>query len=668
MIYRIFILSLFLVSFSPVIFSQTVCTTLGQNPGTAFPVCGTASFTMASVPICGDRQVPGPCTNVPLTDKNPFWYKFTCFTAGTLSFLITPNTISDDYDWQLFDITNRDPNEVYTNPALFVACNWSGDGGVTGASAAGTSLVRCDGLGVPRFSSMPSLIQGHDYILLVSHFSNSQSGYSLSFGGGTANITDPLTPGLLNARAACDGTKITVKLNKKMKCNSLAGNGSDFSLSAALATITAAIGNVCNTGFDTDSITLSLSAPLPPGNYSIRIETGVDGNNLLDNCSRQIPTGQTIPLTVFPVAPTPMDSIQRTGCAPIILELVFRDAMLCSAIAPDGSDFIVTGNPGVTVTSASGVCTTGLTRIIRVVLSAPLQKAGVFQLKLQPGTDGNTLLNECGASTSAGATVSFSTADTVSALFNTVTRPGCLADTVQYSHSRQNGVNNWKWSFDNGITCIAADTTIVYATFGQKQATLLVSNGTCSDTAAFSINLDNRVNADFQSTSVVCPGDPATFTDNSTGPVVSWNWNFGNGSNSITKTPAPQFYPAGNTVRNILLRLIVTNSAGCADTASGTIRVVSNCYISVPKAFTPNRDGLNDFLHPTNAYKARDLYFRIFNRSGQLLFETRDWTYQWDGSFKGNPQDPGTYVWILQYTNTETGKKFELKGSTILIR
>ncbi|MEO7120490.1 MAG: PKD domain-containing protein, partial [Ginsengibacter sp.] len=98
--------------------SQT-CTTLGQNPSTAFPVCGTSAFSQGTVPLCGGRSVPGGVcsgsgTNqAPLTDINPFWYKFTCFKAGTLGFLITPNNLSDDYDWQLFDITGHDPGDIY---------------------------------------------------------------------------------------------------------------------------------------------------------------------------------------------------------------------------------------------------------------------------------------------------------------------------------------------------------------------------------------------------------------------------------------------------------------------------------------------------------------------------------------------------------------------------
>ncbi len=648
--------------------AQNLCTTLGQNPGTAFPVCGTDTFSISSVDICGGRFLRTPCT-IPIPDKNPYWYKFTCFTAGTLSFVITPNIITDDYDWQLFDVTNRNPDDVYTDASLFVACNWSGDGGLTGADFTGTNLVRCDGYGVPRFSMMPTLVQGHTYLLLVSHFSNSQSGYSLSFGGGSASITDPVNPNLLRARAACDGTKISVKLNKKMKCSSIAADGSDFSISPAIAPIIGAAGIDCTNSFDMDSIVITLGGILPPGNYTVKIETGTDGNNLLDNCNRGIPSGQSLPVTVFPLTPTPMDSLSKIACAPGVLELVFKDPMLCNSIAADGSDFIITGTSGVIVAGAVGVCSAGgVTNIVQVRLSAPIQIAGAFQIVLQRGTDGNTILNECGVETPAGSFRNFITSDTVSALFNYAINFGCKADTVNYTHDGRNGVNNWLWNFDNSITRTTQNTTVVYPTFGTKQATLIVSNGTCSDTATATILLNNNVTASFISTAVVCPGDPAIYTDSSTGPVTSWSWLFGNGNTSTLQAPPPQFYPSSNVIRDIPIRLIVKNNFGCADTAINFIRVVGNCYIAIPKGFSPNNDGLNDFLYPTNAYKARDLLFRVYNRVGQLIFETKDWTNKWDGSFKGNPQDPGTYVWVLHYTNIDTGKRFELKGSTVLIR
>nr|MCU0396303.1 gliding motility-associated C-terminal domain-containing protein [Chitinophagaceae bacterium] len=64
----------------------------------------------------------------------------------------------------------------------------------------------------------------------------------------------------------------------------------------------------------------------------------------------------------------------------------------------------------------------------------------------------------------------------------------------------------------------------------------------------------------------------------------------------------------------------------------------------------------------------RDLHFRVYNRYGQLLWETRDWTRKWDGRLNGRPLDTGTYVWMLEYTDGDSGKKVSQKGTTVLIR
>jgi gliding motility-associated-like protein len=95
--------------------------------------------------------------------------------------------------------------------------------------------------------------------------------------------------------------------------------------------------------------------------------------------------------------------------------------------------------------------------------------------------------------------------------------------------------------------------------------------------------------------------------------------------------------------------------------------VVNNCYIAVPSAFTPNHDGLNDYLYPLNAYKATNLNFIVYDRLGRILFETKDWTKKWDGTVAGMTQPAGTYVWILNYTD-ENNIKVSLKGTTVLIR
>ena len=660
---------LFLIVANQFVTAQT-CPNFGQGPQTAFPVCGTTVFQQDSVPICNGSAVPSQCTDITYSDKNPYWYKFTCFVGGTFAFVITPIDLSDDYDWQLFDVTGRNPSAIYTDVSLFVACNWSAEPGQTGTSAAGTSLVNCQGPGVPQFSSMPTLITGHNYVLLVSHFTDTQVGYSLSFGGGTADITDPLPPHTVKADAGCDSKTITVKLNKKMKCASLAVDGSDFSINTTAINIIGASGVGCSTtGFDMDSVVLVLSNPIAPGNYIVTTKNGTDGNTLKDNCDRLLPKDEALPITIYPLVPTPMDSLTKPGCSPQTLELVFRKPILCSSIAADGSDFSIIGPYPVTVTGATGNCAGSLTSKIYVQFSAPLVVAGNFIIRLNTGTDNNTLFDICSQETPAGSILPFEIKDTVNADFYYNVLYGCQQNTVSYNHNGNNGVNSWNWNFDNTQFSNLQNPVINYTVFEQKQTTLIVSNGVCSDTSAASLYFDNLLHAKFEITSLVCPGDKAFIKNTTIGNVISnWSWDLGNGSSSNIKDPPPQTYNVQNSSYATLIKLVVTNNYGCKDSAIQKISIINNCYIAVPSAFTPNSDGLNDYLYPLNAYKALNLDFTVYNRFGQRLFHTKDWTNKWDGTFKGQGVDPGTYVWVLTYIFKDTGKRVEQKGTTILVR
>ncbi|MEP7255784.1 MAG: gliding motility-associated C-terminal domain-containing protein [Ferruginibacter sp.] len=662
------------------------CSLPGMTPGSAIPVCGTSVFHQDLVTNCTGPGIAHTGCVDPVTSSKSFWYKFTCFQTGTLGFLIRGISSNDDYDWILVDVTGRNPNDVFSDASLQVSLNIYGTLGngsgapfpnsPTGCTPSGGGDVHCSGdaPGNTPFNRMPTITVGHDYLLMVTNWTaGSTQGYDLSFTGGTANITDPKEPHLLNARAACDGMQTTIKMNKRMKCNSLTGTGSEFTITPAVANVVAATGFGCTTGFDMDSLILTLDKPLPPGTYTITIGNGTDGNTVRDNCDRNIPVGENISLIVYPLLPTPMDSLTKPGCAPDELQLVFRKNMKCNSIAADGSDFVVTllsGTTPVTVIGASGNCSPdGLTPIIKVKLSAPIQTKGTYQIRLVTGSDGNTIGDECSQFTPAGSALNFNTKDTVNADFTYNLNLGCIRDTINYFHDGRNEVNVWKWTFDNLRKSNLQNPSIVYGSFGQKQAQLIVSNGVCTDTSAvITVLLDNELNAAFEATSVVCPNDLAVFKDHSIGNIVSWNWDFGNGITSNLQTPLPQSYPPPSVTRNIFPRLIVKNNLGCFDTAIQKIIVPNNCYIAVPNAFTPNNDGLNDYLYPLNAYKASDLLFRVYNRVGQLVFETRDWTKKWDGSFKGQPADMGTYVWILQYSNSDTGKRVEQKGTTVLLK
>jgi gliding motility-associated-like protein len=90
----------------------------------------------------------------------------------------------------------------------------------------------------------------------------------------------------------------------------------------------------------------------------------------------------------------------------------------------------------------------------------------------------------------------------------------------------------------------------------------------------------------------------------------------------------------------------------------------SNIYI--PNAFSPNSDGKNDVLY-VRANNVTRLYFAVYDRWGQKMFETKDITKGWDGTFKGKKIDPAVFGWYAE-GDCLGGQKFELKGNVTLIR
>jgi len=102
--------------------------------------------------------------------------------------------------------------------------------------------------------------------------------------------------------------------------------------------------------------------------------------------------------------------------------------------------------------------------------------------------------------------------------------------------------------------------------------------------------------------------------------------------------------------------------------ASDTIKVDYHiCDIGFPSAFTPNGDGLNDVIGVVGTLKYyHDYSLSIYNRWGERVYYSEDIYAGWDGIYKGDKQDLGTYFYMIFYTFE--GKKHMLKGDFELIR
>src|SRR6185503_9066467 len=149
-------------------------------------------------------------------------------------------------------------------------------------------------------------------------------------------------------------------------------------------------------------------------------------------------------------------------------------------------------------------------------------------------------------------------------------------------------------------------------------------NGNCKDTLTKTITLDNKVIADFEISNMICPEDSAVVLNKTSGSIDTWSWSFGLGGTSNVKDPPPIHFPLTGREGIYTVKLVAINSTfGCKDSVSHVIKVLNSCFIAVPTAFTPNGDGLNDFLYPINALKADKMEFKVFNRWGQLMFSTK---------------------------------------------
>ncbi len=108
------------------------------------------------------------------------------------------------------------------------------------------------------------------------------------------------------------------------------------------------------------------------------------------------------------------------------------------------------------------------------------------------------------------------------------------------------------------------------------------------------------------------------------------------------------------------------NDAGITSSTSNPVEVIKEPNLYYPSAFTPNGDGLNDSFKVFSQYTAV-FELRIFNRWGEMLFNTTDLTEGWNGTCKGNLMPEGTYVFRAKITDL-SGREFQRSGSVVLLK
>ena len=151
-------------------------------------------------------------------------------------------------------------------------------------------------------------------------------------------------------------------------------------------------------------------------------------------------------------------------------------------------------------------------------------------------------------------------------------------------------------------------------------------------------------------------------TELSTAGVIRYNW-----SPAVYLNNPSTATPVATLPSDYTYTVTGTTADGCEGTDQVTIKVYKGPEIYIATAFTPDGNGLNDELKAFPVGIKEFRYFRIYNRWGQLVFQTSDPGKGWDGRFNGVRQPTGTFIWMAEATGYN-GQLLVRKGTSTLIR
>ncbi len=257
----------------------------------------------------------------------------------------------------------------------------------------------------------------------------------------------------------------------------------------------------------------------------------------------------------------------------------------------------------------------------------------------------------------AGGCLSFDTVTVfVNSLSDTLTSVDatCLGtDGVAYA-SPSGGTPPYTYLWSNGATTMFVDSL----TPGNYSCIITEASG-CSITALTTIGGVTSLNPDAGITVTITQGQ-STQLNGSGGGTYSWA---PASDLSCTNCPNPVASPSVTTTYT----MTVTDSAGCSLTDTVTVFVDILCgEVFVANAFSPNGDGQNDLLFVRGACIA-ELDFKVFNRWGELVFQTQDITRGWDGNWRGVACENAVFTYVAQGVLID-GNPFEVHGNVSLIR
>jgi gliding motility-associated-like protein len=248
---------------------------------------------------------------------------------------------------------------------------------------------------------------------------------------------------------------------------------------------------------------------------------------------------------------------------------------------------------------------------------------------------------------------------------------GCVPLLVNLSADVLNN-SSYSWQTSNQLSASGEQANLVFNTNGIYSVSLTTTLNGCSSTSTIAnlISVENYPIAAFEPSSEVFtePNQELDFLNTSVGSS-SYIWDFGDGASSTEVGPSHIFQVENEGVDVILYAF---SSLGCSDSTSLYIGFDPGLVYYIPNTFSPDGDQFNQTFLPIFTYGIDPYNYQmlIFNRWGEVIFESLNPEFGWDGTFgmQGNPAQNGTYTYLITIKVPSIDKRQTIKGHVNLIR
>ncbi|MEJ6583973.1 MAG: PKD domain-containing protein [Crocinitomicaceae bacterium] len=251
---------------------------------------------------------------------------------------------------------------------------------------------------------------------------------------------------------------------------------------------------------------------------------------------------------------------------------------------------------------------------------------------------------------------------------------GCGSVPVNFQETNGQVGMNYDWDFGNGSSSSAGSSVLHYFDqVGCYIISLTVTDPTngCSNSVTYPsliCVIAQPVAAFSTYPSQLESIDGYLTTNNGSENATEYQWNFGDGSIGSNLTEPTHSY--ADNVGNYTIQLVASNQGLCFDTAYVIIDVMESLIFYVPNTFTPDGDSYNEYFKPVfySGFDSYDFTMLIFNRWGEIVWESHNYDIGWNGTYAGNIIPDGVYTWKIEVKTSRNDERKAYVGHVNVLR